>query len=100
VEYQRAAQLFPEDYVTQYNLAMAFHKAGQEEEAVAGFQRAITLAPGEASFRLSLGISYEALKRPAEAAQAYQEYLELAPTAPDAPKIKTHIEALRKPSQS
>jgi Flp pilus assembly protein TadD len=98
-EYKRAAELFPGDYVTHYNLGLAHHKAGQEEAAVGEFQRAIALAPSEPSFLLSLGISYEALKRPGDAAQAYEDYLALAPTAPDAAKIKTRIEALRKPAQ-
>jgi Flp pilus assembly protein TadD len=95
-EYQRAAELFPDDYVTHYNLAMAFHKAGQEAPAVAEFRRAIALAPSEPSFRLSLGISYERLNRPAEAAKAYEEYLEIHPAAPDAAKIRSYIETLRK----
>lgn len=79
-------------------LAMALHKAGQEEPAVAAFQKAIELAPEEPTFRLSLGISFEALKRPVDAARAYEEYLQLSPTAPDAAKVKTRIEVLRKPA--
>src|SRR5439155_19872311 len=98
VEYRAAAALFPDDYVTHYNLGLALHKSGQEEAAIVEFQQAIAQAPGEASFQLSLGISYERLNGPADAPKAYDKYQELAPAAPDAAKVASRIEALRKPA--
>ena len=62
------------------------------------FQKAIELAPGEPSFHLSLGISYERLKKPADAIQAYEDYLTMAPTAPDAAQVRARIESLKKPA--
>ena len=95
--YQAAQRLFPDDYVTEYNLARALHKAGREEEAIKGYLRAIELDPADATFRLSLGISYERLRRPADASKAYQEYLQLAPDAPDAAKVQARIDLLTRP---
>ena len=96
--YKAASEVFPDDYVTSFNLGLALHQLGQENAAVQSFQKAISLAPGEPSFHLSLGISYERLQKPAEAVQAYEDYLAMAPTAPDAPQVKSRIESLKKPS--
>ena len=60
--------------------------------------KAITLAPGEASFHLSLAISYERLQKPAEAVQAYQDYLTLDPAATNAEQVKSRIQSLKTPS--
>ena len=70
------------------------HRQGDEEAAVAEYRRAIELAPLEPSFSLALGISYERLKRPFDAADAYRHYLEMAPSAPDADRVKAKIAAL------
>ena len=86
--YRRAQELFPNDYVTTFNLALSLHKQGDEAAAVDQYQKAITLQPEDASFRKALGISYEKLQKPADAAAAYGEYLRLSPAAPDA-EIRT-----------
>src|SRR5438128_8277027 len=93
-EYRTAAGLFPQDYATQYNLAMALHKKGDDEGAVGEFKRAIELAPSEASFHLSLGISLEKTGKVADAQREYAQYLEMEPSAPEAEKLKAHIQAL------
>jgi Flp pilus assembly protein TadD len=98
IAYKSASQVFPDDYVTEYNLGLAQHQMGQEEEAVQTYRKAIALAPGEATFHVSLGISYERLQKPVDAIQAYEDYLALAPEAPDAAKVKSRIESLKKPS--
>ena len=77
---------------------MALHKLGDEEAAVHEFRKGAELAPSEPSFHLSLGISYEQLNRPDEAAKSYEQYLALSPSAPDADKVKARIEQLRKPA--
>jgi Flp pilus assembly protein TadD len=93
-EYQTAASLFPSDYATQYNLAMALHKQGDESAAIPAFEKAIQLAPGEPTFHLSLAVSLEAGGRGGDAAREYQKYLDMAPSAPDAAKVKAHLDAL------
>ena len=58
-EYREAVRLFPADYATQCNLALALYKKGDAAAAVPEFEKAIALAPNEASFHLSLGMTYE-----------------------------------------
>jgi cytochrome c-type biogenesis protein CcmH/NrfG len=43
---------------------------------------------------MALGISYERLQKPADAAAAYREALRLAPDAPDADKVTARIAEL------
>jgi Flp pilus assembly protein TadD len=93
-EYREASKLFPDDYATQYNLGMALHQKGDERAAITEFQKAISLAPGEPSFHLSLGMSLERVGRVAEAVTEYKKYLEMEPSAPEAAKLKAHVEAL------
>lgn len=92
--YREAARLFPGDYATEFNLALALHKKGDDRAAVPEFRKAIELAPGEPSFHIALAISLEKLGNVAEARREYQQYLEMQPTAPDAPQVKQHLEAL------
>ena len=61
--YRHAQELFPDDYVTTFNLALALHKNGDEAGAVEQYQKAITLQPEDASFRKALGMSYERLQK-------------------------------------
>ena len=93
-EYREAARLFPDDYATQFNLALAVQRSGDAEAAIAEFEKAIRLAPAEASFQLALGNSLQAAGRLPEALKAFEKYLEMAPSAPDAARVKAHIEAL------
>jgi tetratricopeptide (TPR) repeat protein len=92
--YRDAGRLFPDDYVTEFNLAKALQAHGDLEAAITGFERAIALAPGQADFHLSHGLALEAARRPAAAAAAYRRYLELEEAAPAAEKIKERIAAL------
>jgi predicted TPR repeat methyltransferase len=96
--YRHAQELFPDDYVTTFNLALTLHKSGDEPAAVVEYQKAINLQPDDASFRKALGLSYERLQKRAEAAAAYQEYLRLSPDAADADTVRTRIAELTGPS--
>ena len=96
-EYQVAASLLPDDYVTVYNLGLALHKSGNEEAAITAFRRAAEPAPSEPSFHLSMGISYERLKKPVDAVQAYEDYL-ASPQAADAAQVRSRIQTLKNPS--
>ncbi len=93
-EYREAARLFPDDYATQFNLALAVQRSGDAEAAIPEFEKAIRLAPAEASFHLALGNSLQAAGRLPEARKAFETYLEMEPSAPDAAKVKAHIEVL------
>jgi tetratricopeptide (TPR) repeat protein len=93
-EYREAARLFPDDYATQFNLALAVQRTGDAQAAIPEFEKAIRLAPAEASFHLALGNSLQAAGRLPEARKAFETYLEMEPSAPDAAKVKAHIEVL------
>jgi hypothetical protein len=41
-----AAALFPDDHPTQFNLALALHRLGDEESAVTEFARPSSSSPG------------------------------------------------------
>ena len=86
--------MFPTDYATQFNLAMALQKKGDDREAIPEFEKAIALAPGEPSFHLALGNSLAKAGRLTDAQRAFRQYLELEPEAPDAAKVKAHIDTL------
>ena len=93
-EYREAVRLFPDDYATQFNLASALQLAGDPESAIPEFEKAIRLAPAEASFHLALGNSLQSVGRLPEARRAFETYLQMEPSAPDAAKVKAHIETL------
>jgi Flp pilus assembly protein TadD len=86
--------LFPDDYATQFNLALAVQRSGDAGAAIPEFEKAIQLAPAEASFQLALGNSLQAAGRLPDARKAFEKYLEMEPSAPDAARVKAHIEAL------
>jgi Flp pilus assembly protein TadD len=93
-EYREAVRLFPDDYATQFNLASALQRAGDPESAIPEFEKAIRLAPAEASFHLALGNSLQSVGRLPEARKAFETYLQMEPSAPDAGKVKAHVETL------
>ena len=96
-EYRRAAALSPTDYATQFDLALALHKKGEDSAAVSEFEKAIKLAPAESRTHMSLAITLEKLGRLPEAAREYRRFLEIEPGAPDADKVKAHVESLETP---
>ena len=75
-EYRVAAGIFPEDYVTHYNLGLALARTNDHDAAARTFERAVALAPGEPGFLVSLGTEYIALERYAEARTTFQRYLD------------------------
>ena len=93
-EYREAVRLFPDDYATQFNYALALQRGADPASAIPEFEKAIRLAPAEASFHLALGNSLQAAGRLPEARKAFETYLQMEPSAPDAAKVKAHIETL------
>jgi tetratricopeptide (TPR) repeat protein len=93
-EYRRAAALSPTDFATQFDLALALHKKGDDNAAVTEFEKANKLSPRDAKVQVVLAMSLEKIGRIPEAVRAYQRFLEIEPGAPDAEKVKAHIESL------
>ena len=73
---------------------MALHKKGEDAAAISEFEKATTLAPGEASGQLSLAICLEKTGRISEALRSYRRFLEIEPGSPDAEKLKAYVETL------
>src|SRR5262249_8946150 len=90
-----AVRLFPADYATQYNLALALYKKGDAGASVPEFDKAIELAPSEPSFHFSLGMALEKLGRVGDAIREYRKFLEMDPLSPEANKLKAHVDSLR-----
>jgi Flp pilus assembly protein TadD len=80
--------------VTTFDLAKALHRKGDDAAAVTEFQKVIGLDPNDASVRIALAESYEALNQRPQAAEAYNQYLKLAPSGPDADKARLRIARL------
>jgi tetratricopeptide (TPR) repeat protein len=97
-EYRVAARLLPTDFATLYNLAMVLHRKGDEVGAIPELQKGIETAPGVAAFHLALGVCLEKVGRLSDAGREYQTYLDMAPAAPDADKVRSHLQTL--PSRS
>lgn len=94
VEYREAVRLRPENYLAQYTLGAALHRKGDEQAAIVELQKAVKLAPNEASARLTLGVSLEAFGRRDEAVKEYLRFLQLQPNAPDAARLRAHLQTL------
>jgi len=92
--YRDAAEIFPDDYVTEFNLALALQATGNLPAALTGFERAIALAPGQADYSLFYGRALEAAQRPGDAIAAYRHYLELEPLAPDVEQVRAYLRQL------
>jgi Flp pilus assembly protein TadD len=93
-EYRLVAGLQPTDFATRYNLAMALHRKGDEPGAIAELQKGVEMAPGVPTFHLALGVVFEKVGRQDEASRAYQAYLDMAPTAPDADRVRSHLQTM------
>ena len=93
-ELRRAQELAPDDFAIAFAMATTLHESGNHAAAVEQYKAAMALSPGDASTRMGLGVCYEALDRPQQAAQAFDDYLRLAPSAPDAERIRRRVAAL------
>jgi Flp pilus assembly protein TadD len=105
--YRQTIPLRPGDHSARYNMARALHNLGDYRGAVESYLEAIALAPDESRFFLSIGGSYEALNRPADAMVAYTRYLEMEPASDNGDAVRRRLEELEglmdtdpKPSQA
>ena len=69
---------------------------GYDEDAEDLYRRALNAENPAPVVHRGLGMLYEKLGRPSDAASEYEKYLELAPTAIDRERIKKRIETLRR----
>jgi protein O-mannosyl-transferase len=74
-----AAARDPEAGFVQNNLATMAYADGKVAEALAGFERAARLLPGDATIHVNLGRAYWRLGRPEEAGAALERAVTLAP---------------------
>ena len=76
---QRMTAMEPAFSLAWEDMAIAEYDAGQPHTAAIDLRHAVSLAPGEPSYPLNLGIIYESLQRDELAVAQYQKVLELAP---------------------
>jgi tetratricopeptide (TPR) repeat protein len=93
-EYRSAAQIFPDDSVTQYNLGLALMRTRQCPDSMTALERAVALAPSEPSFLITLGSAYIAVEKTDRAKDAFQRFLTEAPNDQEVPRVKALLEAL------
>ena len=94
VGYTDAARLFPDDYITQFNLAKARQADGDLQGAIQVYAKATELAPGQADFHLWYGQALDLGGKAREAVAAYRRFLELDPNAAQAEKVKARLAQL------
>jgi tetratricopeptide (TPR) repeat protein len=92
--YTDAAGLFPDDYVTQFNLARARQADGDSSGALQAYAKAMELAPGQADFHLWYAQALDQSGKRREAAVEYRRFLELDPSASQAEKVKARLTEL------
>ncbi len=92
--YTEAARLFPDDYVTEFNLARARQADGDLPGALEAYAKATELAPGQADFHLWYGQALDQGGKRREAAVEYRHFLELDPNASQAEKVKRRLSEL------
>jgi tetratricopeptide (TPR) repeat protein len=92
--YTEAARLFPDDYVTQFNLARARQADGDLPGALEAYAKATELAPGQADFHVWYGLALEQSGKRPEAAVEYRRFLELDPNASEAEKVRGRLSEL------
>jgi tetratricopeptide (TPR) repeat protein len=92
--YTEAARLFPDDYVTQFNLAKALQAKGDVPAALQAYAKAAELAPGQPDFHLWYGQALDQSGKRQEAAAEYRTFLELDPKASQAEKVKARLSEL------
>jgi regulator of sirC expression with transglutaminase-like and TPR domain len=73
--------------------------AQNAERVLEEYAAAVQLDPNLAAPRRDIGPVFYELRDVSRAAQAFERYLQLAPDAPEAPKIRAFLNAIRVPPQ-
>ena len=98
--YTDSARLFPDDYVTQFNLAKAQQADGDLPGALEAYGKATELAPGQADFHLWYGQALDQSGKVREAGVEYRRFLELDPNGSQAEKVKARLTELGEAASS
>jgi Flp pilus assembly protein TadD len=92
-EYRVAAQLFPDDHATLYNLGLALMRVRDFTAAASTLERAVAMAPEQHDFLITLGTAYVGASQNDRARAAFEKFLELEPNDPEAAKVKALLQA-------
>ena len=92
-EYRIAAQLFPDDHATLYNLGLALMRVRDFTAAVTTLERAVAMAPEQHDFLITLGTAYVGAAQNDRARATFEKFLEVAPNDPEAAKVKALLQA-------
>lgn len=77
--FQKAVAANPDDYSALFNLSYAQAMLGKREEAIAGYEKVLTLKPGLYQAQLNLGILWLEAKQPAKAQPLLKAALDQEP---------------------
>lgn len=80
---------------TRHLLAGIWRDRGETKKAIAEAERAVALAPDQASYHLTLGLLYERDGQIPEAARAYEAFLALSPEDARAPELRYTVRTMR-----
>jgi len=93
---EEAINLEPANPKGYYNLGLILYKSGQMDEALASFITATKLDPGFSSAYYQAGLAYVVKSQFKEAIGCFEKFLEIEPQAPEAGRVKSMIEDLKK----
>jgi predicted Zn-dependent protease len=92
----------PNDAAAHHQMAKVLWMQGGEQNAQQVLQHmaaAIQLQPAEPAPWRDIGLVLASMGDANRAAQAFDQYLQLAPNAPEAPKLREFVAAVRQPAQ-
>ena len=93
-QYREVMRLRPKDYDTLTTLGATLQKKGDDQGAVAEFQRAAHFSPSSTAAALGLAMTLEKVGRVDEAIAEFRRYLELGPSGADAERVRGHLALL------
>jgi tetratricopeptide (TPR) repeat protein len=93
-QYREVVRMRPRDAQTLGALGLTLQKKGDDQAAVAEFQKAHKFDPSSSVAALGLATSLEKVGRLDEAEQALKDYLEIRPTPADADQVRGRLAGL------
>jgi hypothetical protein len=90
-EFREAVRLEPGNGSYHCNLAIALDDNGDDEEALAEYERCLELDPNDLTALLSLGCMYNENERPEQAAEAWNKIISIAPLSAEAQEARDNL---------